>query len=699
MNLSDNDNFNLAWQLVENTGVNVFLTGKAGTGKTTFLKYLREHSSKRMVVLAPTGIAAINANGVTIHSFFQFTPGLYVPNIDKQEHYDHFSKEKLRIIRTLDLIVIDEISMVRADLLDRIDASLRRHRNSWKPFGGIQLLIIGDLGQLPPVVKDAERALLAKDYKTPYFFSSNALKQAGYEMIELTKVYRQNDDYFVRLLNSVRDNTANKMVFSALNSRYIKNFNPDDSLGYIRLTTHNAQADTINERRLALLDTPTQIYNATITGDFLESSYPADKELRLKVGAQVMFLRNDPAGNYFNGLIGHVTRLTSSQVEVVPLNSTKTIPVEPVMWQNTRYALEEKTGKITEVVIGDFKQIPLRTAWAITIHKSQGLTFEHAIIDAANSFAHGQTYVALSRCRTLEGLVLDSPLSPSAIISDRSIAAFTHHCQAVNYDDHKLKTLTDEYYFTTLFSLFDFEDIRRHFNTLNRLVQEFLSTTYPLLSTRYNDADGALEHNIESVAFKFKNICRSIIMQSADYSNDVHLDERIKSACIYFCKHINLLSELIANTPVAVDNKVITKRLTSAITDTTDTLYIKSQLLATFALEQFTVKTFLATQSKATLTINDARKSTMRSSENKRKLRTPPDVRNKDIYTALVTWRRKMMATHNVPAFAILPNKTLIAIANAVPTTLFALTNIPGMGKTKISQFGNQILDVIKESS
>ena len=427
--MENNPELQLAWQFIENTGTHLFLTGKAGTGKTTFLRRLKEHTPKRMVVLAPTGIAAINAGGVTIHSFFQLSFAPFVPETtfnSSQTHY-RYSKEKRNIIRSMDLLVIDEISMVRADLLDAVDATLRRYRDREKPFGGVQLLMIGDLQQLAPVVKDNEWELLRKHYETPYFFASHALKETVYMTIELKKVYRQSDTFFLSLLNKIRENKADDEVLNELNRRYQPGFQPQKEEGYIRLTTHNYQAQKVNDRELASLSGKAYHFRAEIEGDFPEYSYPADELLTIKEGAQIMFLKNDPSSEkrYYNGMIGEVVTVNDAGIIVRGKGNKSEFQLLPEEWGNYKYVLNEETKEITEVIEGTFRQYPIRLAWAITIHKSQGLTFERAIIDARNSFAHGQTYVALSRCTSLEGLVLKSKISSRDIFIRKEIVEFS----------------------------------------------------------------------------------------------------------------------------------------------------------------------------------------------------------------------------------------------------------------------------------
>lgn len=396
----------LALDFVETTGKNIFLTGKAGTGKTTFLHNLKKSTSKRMVVVAPTGVAAIGAGGVTIHSFFQLSFGPQLPeNLYKKGEVSglqRFNKTKINIIKSLDLLVIDEISMVRADLLDGIDRVLRRFKNRYKPFGGVQLLMIGDLQQLAPIAKDNEWAILQEFYESVFFFSSKALQQTNFVSIELSEIFRQSDQYFINLLNKVRNNELDTNSINELNKRYIPNFNPNDKDGYITLTTHNHQAKSINDAKLNALKTEAKTFEATVKGNFPEHSYPTDYNLTLKVGAQVMFVKNDPTyeKQFFNGKIGTLEDIDDEGLYVQCPDDPSPILVTPLTWENTRYTLDRNTKMIKEETTGSFTQYPLKLAWAITIHKSQGLTFDRAIIDAQAAFTHGQVYVALSRCRT-----------------------------------------------------------------------------------------------------------------------------------------------------------------------------------------------------------------------------------------------------------------------------------------------------------
>ena len=572
---------NLAWQFVKNTGTSIFLTGKAGTGKTTFLRALKDKLPKRMVVVAPTGIAAINANGVTIHSFFQLPFAPYVPNsIFKTEGIFRVSKEKQRILRTLDLLVIDEISMVRADLLDSVDMVLRRYRDRSTPFGGVQLLLIGDLQQLPPVVRDEEWTLLGKYYDSPYFFSSLALKQTGYITIELKHVYRQNDLEFLSLLNKIRDNKADQDTFNRLNNRYIPNFVPPSDTDYIRLVTHNYQAQSINEGKLAELPGVSRQYKASITGEFPEQSYPTEFVLELKENAQVMFVKNDSTGKgrYYNGMLGKVVSTTPRDVTVKGNETGELIDLLPEEWTNAKYVLNKDTHEIEEEVEGTFKQFPLRLAWAVTIHKSQGLTFEHAIIDAQHSFAHGQTYVALSRCKTLEGLVLSSPLSTNAVICDEKVHQFNMDASAHQPNSEMLSQMQRAYELNLIDELFDFRPIGIAFERITRFIDEHFARRYPRLLQEYRLARPILDE-IVAVAAKFRLQYTQMLatQQGQELGNEVI--QRIRSGAEYFHKRLSLLVEMHRKNKIDTDNKALKKTLKERYSDVHEALDFKWNLL------------------------------------------------------------------------------------------------------------------------
>src|SRR5215216_1401584 len=443
MSLSDPNNtiFQKAVAFVNQTNKHLFLTGKAGTGKTTFLRYIKENSFKKMAVVAPTGVAAINAGGVTIHSFFQLPFGPFVPtqknnwevfngNVNNQHSLFknlRLSGAKRDLLRELDLLVIDEVSMVIADMLDAVDAVLRHvRRQPLIPFGGVQMLYIGDLFQLPPVVRNDEWNVLKEYYDSPFFFNAHAVKQATPVYIELKKIYRQSDSAFIGILNNIRNNICTKEDLQKLHEHYKPDFAPAKEENYIVLTSHNEKADLINRRELQKLPGQVYSYKAEISGEFYDRSFPAEEVLNLKVGAQIMFIKNDKGEfrRFFNGKIGIIKNIFDDKIYVSFPHETDTLTLEKETWQNIKYSYNKDSDKIDEEELGTFKQYPIRLAWAITIHKSQGLTFDKAIIDAGSSFAPGQVYVALSRLTSLDGLVLHSRIHPNCISTDSRVLDF-----------------------------------------------------------------------------------------------------------------------------------------------------------------------------------------------------------------------------------------------------------------------------------
>ena len=544
--MESNPQLELAYDFLEYTGVNVFLTGKAGTGKTTFLRELKRRSPKRMIVVAPTGVAAINAGGVTIHSFFQLPFGPYVPGSsdtvergEKLQYTHKFNREKINIIKTIDLLVIDEISMVRADLLDAVDDMLRRYRSKNEPFGGVQLLLIGDLQQLAPVVKEDEWALLKQHYASAFFFHSKALAATRYVAIELKHVYRQQDREFVDLLNRVRENRVDAAVLGMLNRRYVPGFKPSDDEGYITLTTHNHQAQRINDVKMAELSTRAYSFKAEVKDNFPTYSYPTEETLVLKQGAQVMFVKNDssPEKRYYNGKIGKITAINDRSIEVVGKEDGLKIQVTPEEWTNTRYTLDEETREITETVEGTFKQYPLKTAWAITIHKSQGLTFERAIVDANAAFAHGQVYVALSRCKTFEGLVLSSPVTVRSLVSDGAIDEFVREAELKEPNKEELQQARQSYFRELLLEQFDYETIRWRLHYLYRVLDEQLRRLYPDWVERYRVAGAKCAEELLAVAERFQNQLERLMPEDGNYEADPVIADRVKKGAEYFREH------------------------------------------------------------------------------------------------------------------------------------------------------------------
>lgn len=702
---TSNPELDLAWRIVENTGMHMFLTGKAGTGKTTFLKELKRRSPKRMVVTAPTGIAAINAEGMTLHSFFQLPFAPYIPdtvfNAGKDAYRYQFSKEKIRIIRSIDLLVIDEISMVRADLLDAVDSVLRRYRSSHLPFGGVQLLMIGDLQQLAPVVKAEEWELLSKHYDTPYFFSSRALAETQYATIELKQTYRQTDAHFLNLLNRVRTNTADRRVLEELNRRYKPQFVPPTEERYIRLTTHNILAQNINERELGKIDRPTFVFNAVITGKFPEYSYPTDETLTLKQGAQIMFVKNDrsPEKRYFNGMIGEITAIDEKGFYVRSKDYPEEIRVEQEQWDNSRYTLNEKTMEITEEIEGTFSQFPVRLAWAITIHKSQGLTFSHAIIDAHDSFAHGQVYVALSRCRTLEGMVLSTPLGSGAIICDNTVERYTSGIERRTPSGDNIGEWEKRYFHQLLSGLFGFSQVSQCFEDVQRLLVEHFHRLYPQTLERFNALSPVLQEKITDVSLRFANQYTRLVSEQADFASSTLLQQRLMQGATYFAQELLPFVELAQGLSLPTDNKTLKKRVDETTDKFRHAVSLKHSLLEHVKEHGFQTgdylkrKAILALETEEEETSAPAKKSAKKSKETK--LEVPEDILYPNLYKHITTWRGKKAKEAGLPAYCILQQKAVLGIVNLLPDTPKALHRIPYLGKVSIEKYGDELLEII----
>ncbi|MBB2151037.1 helix-turn-helix domain-containing protein [Pedobacter gandavensis] len=471
--MSEQNPAELAAKFVNYTSKHIFLTGKAGTGKTTFLRNLIELTHKKAVIAAPTGIAAINAAGVTIHSLFQLPFGTYLPKAPAADgdHYNqqyntpksivrhlNMTSSKRKVLIDMELLIIDEVSMLRADLLDAIDMVLRYiRRNNTASFGGVQVLFIGDLHQLPPVVKSSEWNLMGQFYNSAYFFDALALQNNPPIYIELEKIYRQADQLFINLLNNLRNNEVTAEDVALLDKYYKADFKPTVNDKYITLTTHNNKADTLNKERLEELKASSYLYTAKIENDFSEYAYPAEHILELKRGAQVMFIKNDPTGEqrFFNGKIAIVTELRTDMIEVQAEGTNEKIILEKYTWKNIKYSTDKVTGEITEELAGTFTQYPLKLAWAITVHKSQGLTFDKAIIDIGSAFAPGQIYVALSRLRSLDGLILTSKISGSGIRQDQNVSFFSKTKESQLSLDQQIVTESDAFLRSYLLQCFD----------------------------------------------------------------------------------------------------------------------------------------------------------------------------------------------------------------------------------------------------
>ena len=696
--MKENPELKLAFEFVQYTNRNIFLTGKAGTGKTTFLRSLKDRTHKRMVIVAPTGVAAINAGGVTIHSFFQLPFGPILTEkvaghkIDNPNFQQKFNRKKINIIRSLDLLIIDEISMVRADMLDAIDEVLRRYKNRFLPFGGVQLLMIGDLQQLSPVVKDDEWNMLRKYYKSMYFFNSKSLEEAAMITLELKYVYRQNDGIFLDILNEMRNDQLSAESFNTLHTRYIPDFSPSNDEGYITLCTHNQAAKIINDEQLAKIKTKSRTFKAEIKGQFSEYAYPTEFELELKVGAQVMFVKNDSyhERRYFNGKIGTIVSFEKDSIIVKCDGDENEIHAGQEEWENIKYSINPETKDIVEEFVGSFTQFPLRLAWAITIHKSQGLTFEKAIIDAAAAFAHGQTYVALSRCKTMEGLVLSTKISERAIICDHEVNQFSKLAEENQPNEEQLLLAKYAYQKELLDELFNYRQLSSQLHRFERILAEHDRSFQGTVSDNLSEIQRKAMPEVLSIAQGFTNQINQLLSENPDAEQNQKLQERIKKAAKYFYDfHRERILKPIEDSSLESDNKETIKAVREILASIKETLTIKQSSLQ-ICLNGFNIKDYLEVKAKAAII-----------DETKPKAEKTPfkdvDTLHPDLYAVLKYWRFEEADTNHIALFQIASNKTLQAIANQLPTTSKQLLSINGIGKVKIQQYGVAWIEMVEE--
>jgi len=699
-----NQDLQLAFDFIKYTNRNIFLTGKAGTGKTTFLRDLKKLSPKRMIVVAPTGVAAINAGGVTIHSFFQLPFHPYVPSFYLSENNSHkqpeqkdftgykMSREKINIIKGLDLLIIDEISMVRADTLDAIDYALRRYKIHHLPFGGVQLLMIGDLQQLAPVVKDEDREIINKYYNSSFFFGSRALRSTDYVTIELKHIYRQKDQAFINLLNKVRDNHVDSNVLIELNKRYIPDFDLDSDGGYITLTTHNYQAQMLNDSKLEKLPGRSHSFKATITDEFPEFSYPTACELILKEGAQVMFAKNDISRDklFFNGKIGKVQAFEDDIIVVKCPDDDFPIRVEMAEWQNMKYTLDDEIKEIQETVIGTFEQYPLKLAWAITIHKSQGLTFDRAVIDTNIAFAHGQVYVALSRCRTLDGLVLSSRINQRSIIDDPAISDFIHKTIQNQPCEKQLADSKKAYQQILLTELFDFTPLSRSLSYGLKIINEHYDTIMGDPQKMLENALNNIKTDLIEVSEKFRPQLNGLFSGEIDAESNILLQERVKKASEFFSIKLEAaLKGILAGFSVETDNKTVRKSVSEALERIRKEGITKLACLNTVR-SGFTIGKYLDAKAKSAIDITSVKSHSAKSVDD-----TSGIIKHPALFRLLKEWRNTKAIEMKLPHYMILPQKTMVTLVNFIPQSLPALNLIKGMGKKKSEKFGEELLNII----
>mgnify|MGYP001422916718 CR=1 FL=1 len=690
---TNNTFFRIAADLVNQSARNIFLTGKAGTGKTTFLKYIRDHCIKELVVVAPTGVAAINAGGVTIHSFFQLPFGPFTPEPASRHQLVsqlRFTAEKKKLIRELELLIIDEISMVRSDVLDAMDTVLRyvRDRHN-KVFGGVQVLFIGDMFQLPPVVKDAEWSILSSFYESQYFFDSMAVREEPPVYIEFSHIYRQSEESFIRVLNKVRNNELDEESARLLDSLYQPEFRRLPQDGYIILTTHNNKARDTNALELRKINAPLYAFNAEIKGQFSETAYPADEQLELKEGAQVMFIRNDTAERgkrYFNGKIGTVTRITDDEVYVRCGDNDDEISVERETWENIRYSLNKNTRLLETDVLGSFTQFPLRLAWAITIHKSQGLTFEKAIIDAGESFAPGQVYVALSRCTSLQGIVLKSRLGTNSLSTDPRIVRFSRLQASTGELDRELAEARKKYQEELLLSAFDFNEAWSD----SRALKEYLEENEGSFST------GAVEWmdhliratgKMEETAGRFRTWLQAQFSAPGDQARSAEVIERTRKAAAYFVPELEQLARGLMQSAVTTDSKLHAKEFNDQL----------KELFAGLSLRKFLLQDF------------DGNPGTGDWQKKKKDFKLPAfpvnayggatrpkaDSPHPVLYAQLKKLRDELCDRSGQPIYMVASSHTLDEMSRYLPQDQVELKKISGFGETRISKYGADFLEII----
>ncbi|KAB1067282.1 AAA family ATPase [Tamlana haliotis] len=688
-----NKELELAWSFVNNTNRSIFLTGKAGTGKTTFLHRLKKESLKRLVVVAPTGVAAINAKGVTIHSFFQMPFGPILPETDlnKPQGFNRrFTKTKINIIKSMDLLVIDEISMVRADLLDGIDKTLRRFRNREKVFGGVQVLMIGDLQQLSPVVKEQEWELLKPHYRNAFFFSSHAYAQCQAICVELKHIYRQENPKFIQILNEIRNNALTEASASELNKRYIADFTPKPDAGYISLTTHNNKAEATNKAELDKLTTKTFTYQAEVEGKFPEYAYPNNESLDLKVGAQVMFVKNDsdPAKRYFNGKIGKVVFLDKDEVVVHCPDDDFNIEVKTETWENINYTVDKDTKAISEERIGAYKQMPLRLAWSITIHKSQGLTFEKAIIDAQGAFAHGQTYVALSRCKSLEGLVLKSKIHSNQIISDSNVITFNENAEQNAPDDAELEASKKRFQLDLIHEIFDFYAFLYPINRILDIYYKNRTIVEGKVEETFRPIKDQLA-NFLKVSNGFKIQLKQLAEEEGLPESSAMVQERFKKAISYFkTETANTIITPLKTFGFTTDNQAVVSDITKNL-DAFEELLAVKQLYFNNSEKGFNTLSFLELRAKAVFQAKDKPKKSRKA--------VAEGTSHVELFETLRLLRNDIAEDKGLVHFQVFTQKALYEMCETLPTNKQELLEVNGMGKTRVEKYGTAILKVIRE--
>ena len=694
--IEHNEIFDLAFRFVTETSENVFLTGNAGTGKTTFLKYLKDNCSKNIVVAAPTGVAAINAGGVTLHSLFQLPFHPFLPNNQNRNELlskVRYTKQRLQLLRKMEVLVIDEISMVRCDTMDAIDCLLKSaRRNHTLPFGGVQLLCIGDLYQLSPVATNPEWSLLSEFYNSPFFFDSQAIAAQTPLLIELTKIYRQKEDSFIGLLNKVRNNEMDAEDFDWLHQRYIPGFKPAPEENYITLTSHNRQADQINEVELYNLNNEAFTYEAVIENEFPENMYPVGASLELKEGAQVMFLKNDAVQKrYFNGKIAVIKSLSKDSIVVTADNTD--ITVSPESWENTRYTLNRENGKLQQETLGSFSQYPLRLAWAITIHKSQGLTFDKVMIDAGAAFSSGQVYVALSRCTSLQGIVLLSKIPNSAIYSNPNVKKGQELLEHRGSLAERFAGARQLYTQELLENIFTFPEMisasEQLLYHINKQQERLTSVANQATALQWSQGINNQILSAKNTGEKFLHQVSTLMKVEPVIENNLPLQQRIKDAAGHFIPLIQGILEQIGSHPLITEHKE-----TATIIDE----YLHPLYLAAFTAGyylDYCTKPFLVIgylQHRLQLSLPRIKLSVYASGKKEQ----VTDIANPELYDTLKRWRDIVVSETGMAIYMVANQASLKEVCYFLPKTKKDLQLIKGFGKAKAEKYGDEILDAVE---
>lgn len=667
----------------------IFLTGKAGTGKTTLLRHIKATTEKSFAVVAPTAVAAINAGGVTLHSFFQIPFGPLIP-IASLESEVRYAEDKVKLLKCLELLIIDEISMVRTDIIDFIDRALKQVKGSSLPFGGVQLLMIGDLYQLSPIFHDAWHVLKAY-YNSPYFFDSQILHKVSMVTFELDHVYRQSDPVFLNILNDIRENKLGKALLNTLNENFDPTLNTAWKDEFVTLTTHNNLVTDINRECLEKLPGELYKFKAIVTGDFPKDAFPVDEVLELKVGAQVMFMKNDSSGKkqYYNGKAAKVTAILNDIVYVHCIDDAEDLEVSPEIWQNIKYDLDTEDNKIQEKNTGSYQQYPFKLAWAITVHKSQGLTFDKAIVDISAAFTHGQAYVALSRCRSLEGLVLKSPVKAENIITDPKVVKFTANAIKVKPSIEMLEGYKLEFGRTMISDLLDFSTINQNWDLLSKISfnepMEFLAFQHI-----YVQAGNILEKDVIRVANSFLKQELSKMPKELDLNGEHIFRDRLKKASNYFIPKIEgVIREIRKFGELKLAINEDTDKVLNGLNYILDNLETKLNVF-NISWDEFSVEKYIKTYNAAGTNFLPLQHALPQKKDQiKRQIANPL------LYHELIEWRKKISEQRQVTEQRVLSDLALQQIAEKLPRSTEQLAALKSIGAGNAMDLGSGILRLV----